>query len=204
MLSSNFWEKIDPISFSQNGTAVGEVSITSTKKFRVGQVVYVNSNTQPQIVGKIYSFLSDTTLIIVDTENKRLDLSSYTTADNAEIEVPLQPRSALNHKDFVRASYETDPIIAFRTTLVDQQGKYLGDSENPLPTTSNESGLTKLIDDTGTILYVGTATPGSSEANTTWSIKRVQCIGPDIEIKWANATTNFVHIWDDRATYSYS
>jgi len=67
---------------------------------------------------------------------------------------------------------------------------------------------TRLIDTEGSLKYIGEAVAGSAGANeaaAVWCIKRVEFLaGDDIEIKWAQGTSEFTNIWNDRATYSYS
>ena len=62
----------------------------------------------------------------------------------------------------------------------------------------------KLIDTEGTYTYIGEAAPGSSPANPLWRIKRVEDLGGnDVNILWANGTGDQVHVWDNRASYTY-
>lgn len=65
--------------------------------------------------------------------------------------------------------------------------------------------MKKLIDEVSpTIMYVGEAQPGSDEAAAAWSIKRVEFIDEDIEVKWANSVNTYSNVWNDRLTYTYN
>ena len=57
------------------------------------------------------------------------------------------------------------------------------------------------LDDGSTYLYVGEANPGTANSSTGWRIKRYT--QSDLTGKWADATSAFTKIWDNRATYTY-
>ncbi len=64
---------------------------------------------------------------------------------------------------------------------------------------------TLLLDEvSSTITYVGEALPGSSTGIDVWRIKRIETIGPDVEIKWAEDSADFDKVWEDRESYTYS
>ena len=63
---------------------------------------------------------------------------------------------------------------------------------------------TRLIDDQSPILYVGEAAPGSGTDEPVWRIKRIEEDGMLTTIAWANSTTSFSSIWDDREGLTYS
>jgi len=60
------------------------------------------------------------------------------------------------------------------------------------------------------LIYKGLARPGSSESSAVWQIARLTYSGANItEILWpedsnANASSEFIFVWADRATYTYS
>lgn len=54
-----------------------------------------------------------------------------------------------------------------------------------------------------TITYIGEAIPLTTTAQAKWRIKVLETTGPDIAIKWADGSTSFDKVWDDRATYTY-
>jgi hypothetical protein len=70
--------------------------------------------------------------------------------------------------------------------------------------TGVEMQYNKLIDVDGNFTYIGEAVPGTSPTATSWRIKRVEQVGADINILWANGSSNFDKVWNDRLTYSYS
>jgi hypothetical protein len=68
-----------------------------------------------------------------------------------------------------------------------------------------EVKYTKLIDQEGTISYIGEALPGTANSAAEWRIFRLnEANDPDLQIQWASGNAEFIHTWDDRATYTYS
>lgn len=56
-----------------------------------------------------------------------------------------------------------------------------------------------LMDDTGTVLYVGESLPGTATNAASWRIKRVT----DTSVKYADGITSFTKVWDNRTSYGY-
>jgi hypothetical protein len=65
----------------------------------------------------------------------------------------------------------------------------------------------KRVDFVGdTIIYKGEAEIGTLDADSVWRIRRITLEGTeqDVNEEWANGVGDFAHVWDDRATYTYS
>jgi hypothetical protein len=62
----------------------------------------------------------------------RYDLSSFLVADSASITQPRQRRPSIGPGEIDRATYEEEPTVARRVTLVDEMGDFV-DGDNPLP-----------------------------------------------------------------------
>ena len=62
----------------------------------------------------------------------------------------------------------------------------------------------RLIDVDGVYTYVGEAQPGTGEGEAKWRIKRIEEIGDDFNILWADGDANLNNIWTDRTTFTYS
>lgn len=65
---------------------------------------------------------------------------------------------------------------------------------------------TLLLDEvSATVSYVGEALPGASQSSAVWRIKKLDESGtPELQVEWADGTSDFDKVWDDRATYTYS
>jgi hypothetical protein len=64
-----------------------------------------------------------------------------------------------------------------------------------------ERDLDKLVDQAGEYIYIGLAPPGTKKDTKAWKIVRLQT--SPVEKRYAQGNPEFVHIWDDRATYTY-
>lgn len=55
-------------------------------------------------------------------------------------------------------------------------------------------------------IYVGEVLPGIGKASRGWRIKRItyDVSNNATDVRWANGTTEFSKVWNDRVTYSYS
>ena len=79
------------------------------------------------------------------------------------------------------------------------------DENNRVKTTSDTIALELLIDKaSATITYLGHCLPGNADKTdeAIWRIKRVDSTS-GTKITYANGTSDFDKVWDDRATYSY-
>lgn len=62
-----------------------------------------------------------------------------------------------------------------------------------------------LIDEaSSTITYVGNAAVGSDESSSVWVIRKLTQTGTVFSVEFAEWSTSFNKIWNDRATYTYS
>ena len=52
--------------------------------------------------------------------------------------------------------------------------------------------------------YIGMAQPGTDESKPQWQIRQVTDTGDSTTILFANGNDNFLNVWDDRASLSYS
>ncbi len=53
------------------------------------------------------------------------------------------------------------------------------------------------------ITYIGEALPGTLESENVWAIKRMEAVGDELHILWAESNADYIHVWDDRTTYTY-
>lgn len=61
------------------------------------------------------------------------------------------------------------------------------------------------IDDvSSTLTYVGEAPVGAADTDEVWRISRIQIIGTETIIKYADGSTGWNHKWTDRASLTYT
>jgi hypothetical protein len=75
---------------------------------------------------------------------------------------------------------------------------------SPLQVQTSEPEYTSRIEDLETIIYIGKAVTGSSEASSIWSIKRISFSGANTITLWAGGSSSFTNAWSNRASLSYS
>lgn len=68
-------------------------------------------------------------------------------------------------------------------------------------TTSN---YTTLIDEQGSVSYVGRAVPGSVTNAPVWQIQRITQTEVSTAVEYANGSDAFNKVWDNRASLAYS
>lgn len=67
------------------------------------------------------------------------------------------------------------------------------------------SGQIELVENTGTYIYVGWATFGTSTGSAYWRIHRTTLSGSNITaVERADGNDNYDNEWDNRASLSYS
>lgn len=74
------------------------------------------------------------------------------------------------------------------------------------PVYSREVGLDMWIAYSGNnAIYIGEAYPGALVSEAKWRIQKLAYDGSGnmVTKRWANSLDDFVHIWDNRTTYSY-
>lgn len=56
----------------------------------------------------------------------------------------------------------------------------------------------------GSATYIGEAPPGTAETSAAWRIRKILTTGSDFDILWANGTSDYVNVWTDWASFTYS
>ena len=77
-----------------------------------------------------------------------------------------------------------------------------------IQTTTQSPKLVTLIDEAQTtptnITYVGKAKLGTATSDAGWQILRIERSSTITAIQYANGSTRYNQVWDDRASLSYS
>lgn len=100
-------------------------------------------------------------------------------------------------------SFSVDPVIFTRgEDTADYPDPVVED--DPLAETIS-AGLAIQIDEVSdTVSYVGRAEPGTLTSGFVWQISRLTETGPDLVVEWAEGTSEFDKVWDNRLLYNYS
>lgn len=125
---------VSPVLFTSNGTAGGLVTVPDTKGFVVKAQVVLTANTLPNLQLEIKRVLSSTQFLVGEKGKieQRANIQAYTTALNSSIYQPEQDRPGIMQEQHERAVYAEEPIMAKRSILVDEYGRYYN-SQNPIP-----------------------------------------------------------------------
>jgi len=169
MAIEKHWKSISPVNFTSDGSSYGEIQVTSTKHFRVKQQVIVKSSTQPAITLEIKRVTSTTAMVLGDKGNinNRYNLSAYLASESAIVYAKEQPRNEIPQKEYERACFEEEPVVAKRTILVDKLGNLI-DEDNPLPTdaTLENASIEIQYPSAGNIQNVAVSNPLTEEEIT--------------------------------------
>ena len=89
-----------------------------------------------------------------------------------------------------------DGIKVYRQRVVAVPSGEAGvaESKGALRIDSSQSGIT----------YVGKAVSGTGEADSLWQIKKILTTQGGLSILYPNGSSDYLHSWDDRASYTYS
>ena len=126
--------RVSPQSFTGNGTFRGEIPIADPSLFVVGHIIKVESSTQPTQIVKIKR-ITPTHIMVGRTDkpiHDRLDMSMFLAVDLAIIYADEQNRPTVPEQEIERNTYDEEPVVARRVSLIDKFGDRIDDS-NPLP-----------------------------------------------------------------------
>lgn len=143
--------------------------------------------------------------IIVDPDNQTVEISESEVAvtesiDDVKITVLNDSVSVIDSDDSVTIGEGTDEVnLSFeggvsQTTVVTQNI-----SEDDVPYTEE---IDFVNDD---VIYKGYADAGTTMDQALWRIQKITFINDegDVRKRYANDDSAFIHIWNDRATYTY-
>ena len=131
--------RVPAVSFIADGTSLGELFIPDSSIFTVGHIVSIKSNAQPFRRLKVKR-IPNANIVILGEEttpiHQHSDISAYLVADMAYIEAEEQNRPPIPQQEIERHTYDEEPVVARRVTLVDKLGnKYDGANRLPVEAT---------------------------------------------------------------------
>lgn len=126
---------ISPRLFLTDGGVNGEISIASTRPFKVKQEIILTASGLPNLELEIKSVDNPTQLFVGPRSGNitaRTNISAYTVILGAAIFSNEQKRPSIPFEEVTRAVYDEEPTIANRSVLVDQDGEYIDTIEDGL------------------------------------------------------------------------
>lgn len=70
--------------------------------------------------------------------------------------------------------------------------------------TTQPMEITLIIDEQGTITYLGKAKLGTATSDAAWQIRRINFSGTTNTFQYANGSRRYDQIWDNRASLTYT
>lgn len=144
MAFERFWASVSPRALTADGSSVGYFTVADISGFYVKQRVFLQSSSQAAAQFQIKRIDVDTNRIWLGPGNPNeamtvySDLSAFLLADGAFAYAEHQDKSKVPIIDQEQATYETEPIVAKRVILVDEEGKKYNEN-NPLPVNATVS-----------------------------------------------------------------
>ena len=176
---------VSPRLLTANGDKNGLVSVSDARGFFVGQKVVIKSDTQQPRILKVKRFISPTSFKVGPVDgaiNAFSDLSDFLVADNSQISAEEQDRPGITDKDYNRAVYAEEPIVAKRSILVDEFGNYYN-QENPLPINAEFEGSLTVNTDGFDLSDPDSIQITGSEDGTKTGVKRGARVDSDLDLR---------------------
>lgn len=137
------WDAIAPRTLLADGTSQGLITIADAIDLHVKQVIFLKGSALPTKKVQINAVISQTEIIVGEVGSKIdefTDVSVYSTASASTISSEIQPRPAIPDKEYERASFEEEPVVAKRVIQVDPYGdKYT--TKNPFPVSLSDGDV---------------------------------------------------------------
>lgn len=125
MAIEKFWAEVLAQPIIQDSTASGQVFVSLSTLFKVGQNVVLKAAGNPDKLLKVKAISNLNTIELGARGHNirhREDLSAYTLASGATIHADKQSRPPISTDDIIRSIFEEEPTVALRTILVDEIG----------------------------------------------------------------------------------
>lgn len=179
-------------------SVTSEVGTTSSWEIHIS----TQSHNAPEYTGTIYATdlpLSDTAYIPTQGEAE-LPAGVYITADTVVAHIRLKRVASSNDP--------TDGVGVVNLHMhYTSDGRVGVQGEQGLPGGEDDVAQATRTDFTtnDTIIYKGEAVPGTPDATALWRVRRLTIAEDnDVVEEWADGTADYIKVWDDRYTYTYS
>jgi hypothetical protein len=134
-----------PMVLTANGSADGLITVASTYRIKVGQVLTFKSSSVSIRLAKVKRVISTTQFVVIDPKDpvttlNKLDMSDILTADTATVELTQDKRPVIELLEIQRQTYEEEPTVAMRTHVVDWLGRSYSKS-NPVPVELSDGSI---------------------------------------------------------------
>ena len=136
MATERNYNAVPPILLTSNGSTDGILQVTDTAGFYVQMQATLANNLNNKLTVYIKRVVDSTTLWVGATKggmDHNVDVSAFTTATSSTISAQEQNKQTVPMEAKLLATYENDPIDAWRTIPVDSYGnKYTTSNTFPI------------------------------------------------------------------------
>lgn len=134
MLEKRFYA-VSPQLFQSDGGSKGQITVNDTCLFKVKQEVIVQGTGLDNLELEVKRIDSDTEMRLGPRSSnirEYSDLTAYTQAAGSFVIANEQNRPNIPFEEFQRATYEEEPVVAWRNMLVNKYGAPIS-QDDPLP-----------------------------------------------------------------------
>jgi len=137
MASERQFNAVPPVLLTADGSTEGVLQVVDTAGLYFGMSCQLQNNTSPSLTVYVKTVVDSTTMYVGPTRgglDHNVDLSAFTVATASTISAQAQNKASVPNESRLLATYETDPVNAWRTVPVDSYGNHYTKT-NPLPVT---------------------------------------------------------------------
>ncbi|RLA41033.1 MAG: hypothetical protein DRR06_16600 [Gammaproteobacteria bacterium] len=143
MVLEKRFRAVSPQLLTVDGGTRGELEVSDTCKFKVKQQVLLNGTGLDTLELEIKRIDSATKIRVGPKSPKMteyIDISTYTLAASSFLVANEQQRPNIPYEEFMRAVYDEEPVVGFRTVGVDKYGEYYT-KDNPFPVSMEDVSI---------------------------------------------------------------
>ena len=133
MATERNFNAVPPVLLTSNGTTEGVLQVQDTAGFYVQMQALLKNNSGATLIVYIKRVVDSTTLWVGPTKggmDHNVDVSAFTVTTASTISAAEQGKHDVPMEARLKATYENDPVDAWRTIPVDSYGNHYTD-ENP-------------------------------------------------------------------------
>lgn len=175
------WTAVPPVALTADGSATGVIQVVDSAGFYVKMNAQLSNSLGQNLTVEIKRVINKNVILVGPPKTPittYIDCSAFTIALFSTISAAQQNKTALSMEDRMLATYEQEPVDAWRTKSVDPYGNPYTDS-NPMPVAFDgtieigevsivEGGNTMVVNPDGSINVIvkQAPSPGSTVINT--------------------------------------
>jgi len=129
------WTAVPPVALTADGSSTGVIQVVDSAGFYVKMNAQLSNSSGQTLTVEVKRVINKNVILVGPPKTPittYTDCSAFTAALSSTISAAQQNKTVLSMEDRLLATYEQEPIDAWRTRTVDSYGNPYTDS-NPLP-----------------------------------------------------------------------